>query len=64
MTPYSWLLGVLLEAGSRRMADVRRALAEGVYRNEEPGRFTEAYLHRPAEVVPFFEASGFETVAG
>ena len=62
MARYSWLLGVLLESGSARLAGVRRLLDEGVYRNEEPGRFTEAYLYRPAEVVPFFEASGFETV--
>jgi SAM-dependent methyltransferase len=62
MTRYSWLLGVLLEAGSRRLEDVRRALEDGVYRNAEPGRFTEAYLYRPAEVAPFFEAGGFETV--
>jgi SAM-dependent methyltransferase len=62
MTRYSWLLGVLLEAGSRRLADVQRVLDNGIYRNDEPGRFTEAYLHRPEEVVPFFAANGFETV--
>ena len=62
MTRYSWLLGVILESGSGRVADVRRALQDGVYRNDEPGRFTEAYLHRPAEVAPFFEAGGFQTV--
>jgi S-adenosylmethionine-dependent methyltransferase len=62
MARYSWLLGVLLEAGSRRLVDVRRALEDGVYRNDEAGRFTEAYLYRPAEVAPFFEASGFETL--
>lgn len=62
MTRYSWLLGVLLESGSRRLPDVRRLLDDGVYRNDEAGRFTEAYLYRPADVVPFFEASGFGTV--
>ena len=62
MTRYSWLLGVLLESGSRRLADVRRALQDGVYRNDEPGRFTEAYLYRPEDVAPFFEATGFETL--
>jgi ubiquinone/menaquinone biosynthesis C-methylase UbiE len=62
MTRYAWLLGVLLESGSRRLPDVHRLLDEGVYRNDEPGRFTEAYLYRPAEVLPFFEASGFQTV--
>jgi len=60
MTRYSWVLGVLLEAGSRRLADLRQTLEDGVYRNAEPGRFTEAYLHRPAEVAPFFAANGFE----
>jgi SAM-dependent methyltransferase len=62
MTRYSWVLGVVLESGSGRLAEVRRALEDGVYRNDEPGRFTEAYLHRPAEVAPLFEASGFATV--
>jgi len=62
MTRYSWLLGVLLEAGSRRLPELRRALEDGIYRNDEPGRFTEAYLYRPWDVVPFFEASSFETV--
>lgn len=62
MTRYAWLLGVLLESGSSRLEDVRRLLEEGVYRNPEPGRFTEAYLYWPAEVKPFFEAQGFETV--
>jgi SAM-dependent methyltransferase len=62
MTRYSWLLGVVLESGSGRLAEVRRALEDGVYRNGEPGRFTEAYLYRPDEVAPFFEACGFETL--
>jgi ubiquinone/menaquinone biosynthesis C-methylase UbiE len=62
MTRYCWLLGVLLESGSRRLPDVHRLLEEGIYRNDEAGRFTEAYLHRPAEVAPFFEASGFQTL--
>ena len=62
MTRYSWLLDVLLEGGSARLPEVRRLLADGVYRNEEPGRFTEAYLHRAEEVVPFFAGIGFETV--
>lgn len=61
MTRYSWLLGALLETGSSRLPAIRRALEDGIYHNEEAGRFTEAYLHRPEEVVTFFEASGFET---
>ena len=62
MTRYSWLLDVLLEGGSAMLPAVRRLLDDGVYRNEEPGRFTEAYLYRAEEVVPFFAGIGFETV--
>mgnify|MGYP001791768332 CR=1 FL=1 len=62
MTRYSWLLGVLLEGGSARLPEVLRLLEEGVYRNDEPGRFTEAYLYRAEEVVPFFAGIGFEMV--
>ncbi len=62
MTRYAWLLGVLLESGSSRLDDVRRLLDKGVYRNPEPGRFTEAYLYWPAEVAPFFEGLGFDTI--
>ncbi len=61
MARYAWMLGVLFEAGSSRLDDVRRLLAEGVYRDPSPGRFTEAYLHRPEDVVPFFEGTGFTT---
>ena len=61
MSRYAWMLGVLLESGSGRLAEVRRSFADGVYRNDEPGRFTDAYLFTPAEVAPFFEAHGFET---
>jgi ubiquinone/menaquinone biosynthesis C-methylase UbiE len=63
MTRYAWLLDVVFEAGSRRLPEVAAALAEGAYRNSEPGRFTEAYLHRPEEVVPFFEGMGFKTTS-
>ena len=62
MTRYAWLLGVLLESGSSRLDDVGRLLEKGVYRNPEPGRFTEAYLHWPHEVAPFFEKLGFQTL--
>jgi hypothetical protein len=62
MTRYAWLLGLLLEGGSARLAEVRRLLDDGVYRTDEPGRFTEAYLHRPEEVVPFFAGIGFEAL--
>jgi len=61
MSRYSWMLGVLFEWGGSRLADVRRLLDEGVYRNQEQGRFTEAYLFRPDEVAAFFESGGFAT---
>ena len=54
MTGYCGLLGVLTEGGSARLPEVLRVLEEGVYRNDEPGRFTEAYLFRPTDVMPFF----------
>jgi S-adenosylmethionine-dependent methyltransferase len=60
MTRYSWLLGVLLEGGSALLPAVRRLLEDGVYRNQEPGRFTEAYLYRAEDVGLFFAAAGFE----
>ena len=62
MTRYAWTLGALLESGSARLDAVRAMLEDGVYRNPEPGRFTEAYLFRAAEVAPWFEAAGFQTV--
>lgn len=62
MTRYAWTLETLLESGSPRVDAVRAMLADGVYRNPEPGRFTEAYLYRPADIAPWFEAAGFETV--
>jgi SAM-dependent methyltransferase len=62
MTRYAWSLGALLESGSSRVADVRAMLQDGVYRSSEPGRFTEAFLFRPVDIAPFFEASGFATV--
>ena len=61
MTRYAWSLGALMEMGSTGTEAVRAVLRDGVYRNPDPGRFTEAYLFRPADIVPFFEAAGFET---
>lgn len=62
MIRYSWLIAMILEGGADRLTDAERLLETGVYRNHDPGRFTEAYLHRPEEVAPFFEQNGFETV--
>lgn len=62
MIRYAWLVAMILEGGAGRLEEAERLLRTGVYSNPEPGRFTEAYLHRPDEVVPFFEGSGFQTV--
>ncbi|GAC1657230.1 MAG: methyltransferase domain-containing protein [Candidatus Dormibacteraceae bacterium] len=59
MTRYSWFLGVVMESGSARLAEMRRMLADGSYQNPEPGRFTEAHLYRPEEVSAFFAGHGF-----
>jgi len=61
MCRYAWMLGVVLESGSGRLDDVRRLLADGVYTNDEPGRFTGAYLFKPEAVQRFFEEFGFAT---
>lgn len=58
MARYSWLLGVVMEAGSERLDEVRAMLDSGVYRSPEPDRFTEAFLFRPESVAGFFEGSG------
>jgi SAM-dependent methyltransferase len=36
-----------------------RVLTEGVFTNDEPGRFTGGYGFRPEAIVPFFAAHGF-----
>ncbi|HVB76738.1 MAG TPA: class I SAM-dependent methyltransferase [Candidatus Nitrosotalea sp.] len=62
MVRYAWALGVLLESGSSRIADVRELLATGIYRHPDAGRFTEAHMHAPGEVAPYFEGHGFSTL--
>ncbi|MFN2462917.1 MAG: methyltransferase domain-containing protein [Candidatus Dormibacteria bacterium] len=62
MMPYAWALGLALEYGTSRLPEVARALEDGVYRNPDAGRFTDAYLFRPEAVAPFFEGLGFRTV--
>src|SRR6266700_6234616 len=59
MTRYAWLLAVVFEWGSRRLGDTRHLLDSGIYRNEERGRFTDGYFHRPQDVPALFEAAGF-----
>ena len=64
MTRYAWSLATLLESGAARLADIRRTLDDGVYRNPERGRFTEAYLFRPEDITPYFESRGTATRGG
>jgi SAM-dependent methyltransferase len=61
MARYAWMLGVLMEYGSARLEEVRAQMTDGVYRNADAGRFTDAYLFQPAEVALFFEGQGFAT---
>ncbi|GAC1330867.1 MAG: methyltransferase domain-containing protein [Candidatus Dormibacteria bacterium] len=61
MTPYPWVLGTLMEYGLGRLETVREATTTGVYRNPDPGRFTDAFLFRAEQVAPFFESAGFST---
>ena len=42
---------------------MERVLKEGVFINDVPGRFTDAYGVLPEEVSPFFEQHGFTTLA-
>jgi len=42
---------------------VARVLADGVFINDEPGRFTGGYSFRPEEIAPFFAAHGFTQLA-
>ena len=42
---------------------MERVLKEGVFINDVPGRFTDAYGVLPEEVSPFFEQHGFATLA-
>src|SRR5438094_79969 len=53
-----WPTCHLLELGF-----LERILADGVFRNDVPGRFTEGYGVRPEEVEPFFTGFGFELLA-
>lgn len=41
---------------------VRGVLDDGVFRNDNPGRFDEGYGARPEEISPFFERFGFESL--
>lgn len=42
---------------------LRAVLEDGVFRNDNPGRFDEGYGARPEEIMPFFEALGVESLA-
>lgn len=41
---------------------VERVLAEGIFLNDVPGRFTQGYGVRPEDVGPFFAGYGFEVL--
>ncbi|MEP7105063.1 MAG: methyltransferase domain-containing protein [Chloroflexota bacterium] len=62
MLRYSWALGLLLEGGAERLLAASEVLEQGTYELAGAPNFTDAYLHRPAEVAPFFESVGFETL--
>lgn len=42
---------------------VRNLLGRGIFDNDSPGRFDHAWGVRVDEVVPWFEANGYETIA-
>jgi SAM-dependent methyltransferase len=67
MTRFSLLVRTIAIADERRHlmdeAWVGTLLEEGVFANDVPGRFTGGYGARPAEVAPFMEGAGFETLA-
>lgn len=41
---------------------VRGVLEDGVFRNDNPGRFDAGYGARPEEIAPFFEQFGFQSL--
>lgn len=55
--------GLAFVALMPRYALLRRALEDGVFVSELPGRFTGGYGARPEEVAPFFARHGFATLA-
>jgi SAM-dependent methyltransferase len=62
MMRHAWMLSTLL-SGAPNAAGLAELVANGVYRSQQPGPLTEAYLFRPGEVAPFFESGGFTTAA-
>ena len=62
MPRYGWLVQQLLAHGSAGIPQAEAILRDGVYR-DAPGSLADAYLFRPEEVAPFFEAQGFRTEA-
>jgi SAM-dependent methyltransferase len=41
---------------------VERLLRDGVFLNDQPGRFDVGFGVRPSEIAPFFERQGFDTI--
>jgi hypothetical protein len=60
MPRYGWLVQQLLVRGSAGIPQARAILRDGVHRGEG-GSLADAYLFRPDEVAPFFEAHRFRT---
>lgn len=61
MGRYAWFLGLALD-GVRPPAELLPLLRSGEYAGRG-GPFADAYLYRPEEVAPFFEAGGLATLA-
>jgi ubiquinone/menaquinone biosynthesis C-methylase UbiE len=61
MPRYAWLIEQLLTWGSKAAPAGQGVVREGRLSAAGPAAFTEAYLFRPEEVAPFFEARGFKT---
>jgi ubiquinone/menaquinone biosynthesis C-methylase UbiE len=62
MPRYGWLVQQLLVRGSEGIRRAEAILDDGVCRGAA-GSLADAYLFRPEEVAPFFEAHGFRTEA-
>lgn len=49
----------LIDPGADAVSTIEQALASGIYRDDRPGRFTDAYLFPAGDVIAFFEQAGF-----
>ncbi|MDQ6877701.1 MAG: class I SAM-dependent methyltransferase [Candidatus Dormibacteraeota bacterium] len=53
---YAW------ERGTPGIELARSIVETGTFQQDQPGRFTDGYHFKPAEVRPFFESGGFQTL--